>query len=135
MKVGIDSYCYHRYFGEIYPDQRTRASAGRFTISSNRAAELEVDGVSLGVLFLREPGAGYLTEIKAVLDELGMERVLAWGHPDGLEAGRNEEAWREMNALIPKAQFMGADIMRIVASSLMFRNEPHGPQIERSSGC
>jgi 3-oxoisoapionate decarboxylase len=25
---------------------------------------------------------------------------------------------------------MGADIMRIVASSLMFRNEPHGPQIE-----
>ena len=21
MKVGIDSYCYHRYFGEIHPDQ------------------------------------------------------------------------------------------------------------------
>ena len=35
-----------------------------------------------------------------------------------------------MNELIPKAQFMGADIMRIVASSLMFRNEPHGPQID-----
>ena len=41
-----------------------------------------------------------------------------------------EDAWREMNDLIPRAQFMGADIMRIVASSLMFRNEPHGPQIE-----
>jgi sugar phosphate isomerase/epimerase len=35
-----------------------------------------------------------------------------------------------MNALIPQAQFMGADIMRIVASSLMFRHEPHGPQID-----
>jgi sugar phosphate isomerase/epimerase len=35
----------------------------------------------------------------------------------------------EMNSLIPKAQSMGADIMRIVASSLMFRNEPHEPQI------
>ena len=22
MKVGIDSYCYHRYFGEVYPDQQ-----------------------------------------------------------------------------------------------------------------
>ena len=39
-----------------------------------------------------------------------------------------------MNALIPKAQFMGAEIMRIVASSLMFRNEPHGPQIEAVVG-
>jgi sugar phosphate isomerase/epimerase len=56
--------------------------------------------------------------------------VLAWGHPDGLEAGRNEAAWREMNSLIPKAECMGAGIMRIVASSLMFRNEPHAPQIE-----
>jgi len=35
-----------------------------------------------------------------------------------------------MNALIPKAQFMGADIMRIVASSLRFRYEPHAPQIK-----
>ena len=25
---------------------------------------------------------------------------------------------------------MGAEVMRIVASSLMFRNEPHGPQID-----
>jgi hypothetical protein len=21
MKVGIDSYCYHRFFGEVYPEQ------------------------------------------------------------------------------------------------------------------
>ncbi len=90
-----------------------------------------MDGVSLESCFFEslEPELP-LGEIKAALDEQGMERVLAWGHPDGLEAGRNEEAWREMNALIPKAQFMGADIMRIVASSLMFRNEPHGPQID-----
>ena len=54
----------------------------------------------------------YLKAIKDVLDEKGMERVLAWGHPDGLEAGRNTEAWREMNELIPRAQLMGAEIMR-----------------------
>jgi sugar phosphate isomerase/epimerase len=91
---------------------------------------LGVDGVSLESCFFESLEPGYLAEIKAVLDERGLERVLAWGHPDGLEAGRNERAWREMNALIPKAHFMGADIMRIVASSLMFRHEPHGPQIE-----
>jgi 3-oxoisoapionate decarboxylase len=48
----------------------------------------------------------------------------------GLEAGRNEAAWREMNDHIPEACHLGADIMRIVASSLKFRYEPHAPQIE-----
>jgi 3-oxoisoapionate decarboxylase len=130
MKVGIDSYCYHRYFGEIYPDQQDPGVRWSFRDFVHRAAELQVDGVSLESCFFESLEPEYLAEIKAVLDQRGMERVLAWGHPDGLEAGRNEQAWRDMNALIPKAQFMGADIMRIVASSLMFRNEPHGPQID-----
>ncbi len=130
MKVGIDSYCYHRYFGEIYPDQVDPGVRWTFQDFVARAAELEVDGVSLESCFFESLESGYLLDIKEALDEKGMERVLAWGHPDGLEAGRNEDAWREMNDLIPKAQFMGADIMRIVASSLMFRNEPHEPQIK-----
>jgi sugar phosphate isomerase/epimerase len=130
MKVGIDSYCYHRYFGEIYPDQEDPGVRWTFQDFVNRAAELEVEGVSLESCFFESLEPAYLGEIKAALDERGLERVLAWGHPDGLEAGRNEEAWREMNELIPRARFMGADIMRIVASSLMFRNEPHGPQID-----
>lgn len=130
MKVGIDSYCYHRYFGEVYPDQQDPGLRWTFHDFVNRAAELDVDGVSLESCFFESVEPGYLGEIKAALDEKGMERVLAWGHPDGLEAGRNEDAWREMNSLIPKARFMGADIMRIVASSLMFRYEPHEPQIE-----
>jgi sugar phosphate isomerase/epimerase len=129
MKVGIDSYCYHRYFGEIYPDQQDPGLRWTFQDFVQRAAALGVDGVSLESCFFKSLAPDYLSDIKAALDEKGLERVLAWGHPDGLEAGRNEVAWREMNALIPKAQFMGADIMRIVASSLMFRNEPHGPQI------
>lgn len=130
MKVGIDSYCYHRYFGDIYPDQQDPGVRWSFMDFVNRAAELDVDGVSLESCFFESLEPGYLTEIKDALDAKGLERVLAWGHPDGLEGGRNENAWKEMNSLIPKAQFMGADIMRIVASSLMFRFEPHGPQID-----
>ena len=130
MKVGIDSYCYHRYFGEVYPDQEDPGVRWTFQDFVNRAAELEVDGVSLESCFFESLEPDYLKAIKDALDEKGMERVLAWGHPDGLEAGRNTEAWREMNELIPRARLMGAEIMRIVASSLMFRNEPHGPQID-----
>lgn len=130
MKVGVDSYCYHRYFGEIYPDQQDPGVRWTFRDFLRRAVELAVDAVSLESCFFESLEPGYLGEIKAALDEHGLERVLAWGHPDGLEAGRNHEAWRQMNALIPKARLMGAGIMRVVASSLMFRHEPHGPQIE-----
>jgi 3-oxoisoapionate decarboxylase len=130
MKTGIDSYCYHRYFGEIYPDQTDPGKRWTFLDFVNRAIELEVGGVSLESCFFESFDEGYLGDMKAVLDKKQLERVLAWGHPDGLEAGRNEKAWRQMNALIPKARYLGADIMRIVASSLRFRNEPHAPQIK-----
>ncbi len=130
MKIGIDSYCYHRYFGEVYPDQQDPGTRWTFLDFVRRAGELGVDGVSLESCFFPSLDERFLAEVKAALDERGMERVLAWGHPDGLEGGRNQNAWREMNSLIPKAHAMGASIMRIVASSLMFRYEPHGPQIE-----
>ena len=130
MKVGIDSYCYHRYFGEIYPEQTDPGIRWTFRDFVNRAGELAVDGVSLESCFFESMEPAYLADMKSVLDEKRLERVLAWGHPDGLEAGRSENAWREMNSLIPKARYLGAGIMRIVASSLMFRNEPHGPQID-----
>jgi sugar phosphate isomerase/epimerase len=130
MKIGIDSYCYHRYFGEIYPDQPDPGVRWTFHDFVRRACELGVDDVSLESCFFESLEPGYLSELGAVLDEKGLSRVLAWGHPDGLEAGRNQDAWQQMNALIPKASCMGAKIMRIVASSLMFRHQPHGPQIE-----
>ena len=130
MNVGIDSYCYHRYFGEVYPDQQDPGVRWTFHDFVNRAVELGVQSVSLESCFFESTEPVYLGQLKAVLDEKGLERVLAWGHPDGLEAGRNRDAWREMNSLIPKARLLGADVMRIVASSLQFRYQPHGPQIE-----
>ena len=130
MKTGIDSYCYHRYFGEIYPDQSDPGERWTFRDFVNRAVELEVDAVSLESCFFESFDEGYLGEMNAVLDEKELDRVLAWGHPDGLEAGRNEKAWHELNALIPKARNLGAEIMRIVASSKKFRDEPHAPQLE-----
>jgi sugar phosphate isomerase/epimerase len=57
--------------------------------------------------------------------------VFAWGHPDGLERGLNPEAFAEMKRLIPSAKLMGADVMRVTGSSLMFRHENHGEQLAR----
>ncbi len=39
MKVGIDSYCYHRFFGEVYPQQRRPANGMTLEDFLNRALE------------------------------------------------------------------------------------------------
>jgi sugar phosphate isomerase/epimerase len=130
MKVGIDSYCYHRFFGEVYPDQKPPAKKMTMEDFLTRAAELKVDGVSLESCFFPSYDPAWFKDLKAQLDASSFDRVFAWGHPDGLERGKNFAAYDEMVAMIPHARAIGADVMRVVGSSLMFRHEPHGPQID-----
>jgi sugar phosphate isomerase/epimerase len=128
--IGIDSYCYHRFFGEVYPGQKAPQKNMTMEDFLCRAKELEVDGVSLESCFFPSFDSGYLKDLKAQLDDLGLERVYAWGHPDGLERGKSEAAFKDMISQIPNAGAIGAKVMRVTGSSLMFRHEPHGPQIE-----
>ncbi|MBI9048781.1 MAG: sugar phosphate isomerase/epimerase [Anaerolineaceae bacterium] len=131
MKIGIDSYCYHRFFGEVYPGQKAPAKNMTMQDFLKRAKELDVDGVSLESCFFPvDADAAWFKDLKDQLDEYKFERVYAWGHPDGLERGKNMAAYDEMVTGIPIAKSIGADVMRVVGSSLMFRHEPHEPQIE-----
>mgnify|MGYP001549253461 CR=1 FL=1 len=70
MKVGIDSYCYHRFFGEVYPHQNAPAKQMTMEDFIRRAKELDVDGVSLESCFIPRFDKAYLSEIKGMLDEL-----------------------------------------------------------------
>ena len=88
MKTAIDSYCYHRYFGEVYPQQP--APPSRMTLEEflHRASELQVDGVSLESCFIPSLDAGYLTQVRDLLDEYKLDRVFAWAIPTA--GGRSE---------------------------------------------
>jgi sugar phosphate isomerase/epimerase len=130
MKIGIDSYCYHRFFGEVYPMQKPSASAYTMDSFLDRAKTLGCDGVSLESCFFPEFGEKYLTGLRRKLDNLGFDRVYAWGHPDGLEAGGNPKAKADMLAHIEYAKLIGAPVMRVVGSSLMFRFAPHELQLK-----
>ena len=133
MKVGIDSYCYHRFLGEVYDHQNPPAKQMTMEDFIKRAKELDVDGVSLESCFFPRFDSAYLSEVKGMLDECNFDRVYAWGHPDGLEGGKNEAAYDEMVDHIEYANAIGAKVMRVVGSSLMFRFEDHGPQIQKLS--
>jgi len=131
MKVGIDSYCYHRMFGEVYDDQKPPPRKWTLEQFIDRAKELGVDGVSLESCFIPRFDASYLSEVKGRLDAAKLDRVFAWGHPDGLEGGRNEKAFDDMMKSMEYARAIGADVMRVCGASLMFRNEPHKPMLEK----
>ena len=132
MKVGIDSYCYHRFFGEVYPQQAQPPSRMSLEDFIDRARELEVDGVSLESCFIdKKDDPGYLGSVRDRLDDYGLDRVYAWGHPDGLEGGRNQAEYKEMVRSLEHAQTIGAKVMRVVGSSSMFRFEDHQEQIRR----
>ena len=130
MKVGIDSYCFHRYFGEVYDHQTPPDKNMTMEDFLAYAKELDVDGVSLESCFFPTFEEAWFKDLKAQLDDYGFDRVYAWGHPDGLEAGKNRDEYHSMVNQIKNAKLIGADVMRVVASSLMFRFEPHGPQID-----
>ena len=64
MKIGIDSYCYHRFFGEVYPNQKPAARPYSMDSVLDRAKDLGCDGVSLESCFFPEFGERYLTGLR-----------------------------------------------------------------------
>ncbi len=130
MKIGIDSYCFHRFFGEVYPQQKQPPFQMTMDDFLDYAKELGVDGVSLESCFFPSFDREYLADLKAKLDQYGFDRVYAWGHPDGLERGQKPSEYDDMIRSIERAVAIGADVMRVVGSSFTWRKEPHGPQVK-----
>lgn len=133
MKIGIDSYCYHRYFGEVYTNQTVPKNRMSFEDFIRRSIEFEVDGVSLETCFIPNFEESHLKKMKDIMDKGGLEPVVAWGHPDGLEGGKNKSALENMKKHFKTCHTLNARVMRIVCSSMAFRNEPHLLQIKRLS--
>lgn len=98
-----------------------------------RSIEFKVDGVSLETCFIPNFEEGYLKKMKDIIDKGGLERVVAWGHPDGLEGGKNKSALEDMKKHFRTCHILNAKVMRIVCSSMAFRNESHPVQIKRLS--
>ena len=116
MKLAIDSYCYHRYFGEWY-DGLQHDVGVRWTIDDflRRADSLGVTGVSLEACFFPDIDDRFLGELRDGLDNRRIERVWAWGHPNGLASGSDPGAADDLRRHLGFARSAGASVMRICA--------------------
>ncbi|MDP6542864.1 MAG: sugar phosphate isomerase/epimerase family protein [Phycisphaerae bacterium] len=131
MKIGIDSYCFHRYFGELYENQPEPAEGITCDEFLDRAIALGVDGVSWETCFFEQYTAEYYQGLKDKMDSAGLECIVAWGHPAGLEGGENVAAIDDMNSHHETCRIMNTNVLRMVGSHFGLRNTPHRPQMDR----
>jgi sugar phosphate isomerase/epimerase len=126
LKIGIDSYCFHRYFGEIYEDTQTDPGT-RWRMEKeflDWALPMDVDEIALESCFFDALDDGLCAEIRARLDETGVDRVLGWGHPEGLWGGTRPEELEALKRHLPQVRKLGSTRMRICAASMNYAKTP-----------
>jgi sugar phosphate isomerase/epimerase len=123
VRIGIDSYSYHRLLGEVRsgegaPAQALSGAAALVAEMIDAGAEV----LSLETVFLDPPArldAGALVGAAR-----GREIAVAWGHPYGLRWGADPAALADLLAWIDVAPRLGARIVRCVAAHPALRDGP-----------
>ena len=114
MKPAVDSYCWHRQFGDWYPDiQRDPGIRVSVWDVIERAKALGLAGISLESCYMPPMDPATTARLATVLAKGGLEPVWAWGHPNGLSSGANPAAAKDLIAHIAIARAVGAKVMRI----------------------
>lgn len=120
LRVGIDSYTYHRRFGEVRPREVAVEAGWTTRHFVDRCFEMKVDGVSLETCFLDGTSTRHLSDLHRILDDAALDRVLAWGHPGGLEMGRTPQRLADALEAVDHAEAIGAELLRIVVGTTRF---------------
>ena len=132
MKVGIDTYSYHRFFGEIREGEEDPGIRWTTWDFLDRAAELEVDGVSLETCYLDLDDPAFRERLAGFLTDSGLEAVIAWGHPGGLEMGKPDRRLQDLLAMIDIAASLGISLVRLVVGTYThWGMEPPDASVER----
>jgi sugar phosphate isomerase/epimerase len=114
MKAAVDSYCWHRQFGDWYPEiQRDPGVRVSIWEVIARAKALGLAGISLEACYMPPLVGDMVARLRAALEGAGLEPVWAWGHPNGLGSGAKPEAAKDLIAHIAIAKDVGARVMRI----------------------
>lgn len=140
LRVGIDSYSYHRRYGELRAGETAAPGTPWPLVPApvlEHARSLGVDDVFLETCYLPEP------EVidASMLDAGGVRVGFSWGHPwpegafHGLDGGRTPAAEDHLARWIGAAARLGHAVMRITLGSPASRGtEPAAVLVDRLIG-
>ncbi len=119
MKVGIDGFCYHRWFGQAYPGLEQVPTTPMTVLDFvDKAAELGADGLAVESFMLPtdpEQAAAAAADVSRRAAAAGLDLMWAWGHPNGLGSGASPEALDDLRRHADLAAAQGVRVMRICA--------------------
>jgi sugar phosphate isomerase/epimerase len=129
MKIGVDNYCYHRYFGEIYAGQKNPGIKWTLHDFLNHidVKHKELEAVSFESCFITHEEK---KELPSLLKNVDYEVVFAWGHPNGFMDRNISDVLSEIKEYLELSNQLGQDKIRIAASSIAYYNKPHIPQVD-----
>ncbi len=129
MKIGVDNYCYHRYFGEIYEGQKNPGKKWNLHNFLNHIGvnHKELEAISFETCFVTP---GEKNELTRLLKDVDYEVVFAWGHPNGFMDVNITDALSEIKEYLELSNKLGQDKIRIAASSIAYYNTPHSSQVD-----
>lgn len=113
MQVGIDTYCYHRLYGEIRPGEespRTQWTSPRDAIDHARAVGAE--WIFFETHLLAGPAA--LSECLDAPDSNPLRVGLSWGGSVGFDGGKSQTAEHDLLRWLDFASKAGIELCRIV---------------------
>jgi sugar phosphate isomerase/epimerase len=128
VRIGIDSYSYHRYFGEIYKGQKDPGIRWNLIdfFKHVREAHRDIEAISLETCFINEKEK---KGIVSIVKDSDYDVMFAWGHPNGFMDINIDEAVNEITEYVKLTKAIGLKVLRIAASSIAYYERPHLAQV------
>ena len=128
MKLGVDQYAYHRYFGEVYGAHPDPEESWDLSTFLDHIRKLPLEALSLESCFLPDSEETILS----ALTGLDLDLAFAWGHPDGFMNIDEAKAIEEIEKYLRLSQIFNSRVLRVTGSSINYFHQSHQPQIARS---
>lgn len=135
VSIGVDSYSYHRFFGEVRAGEARASETWTCADLLDRVPRPSVEVLGLETCHLAGTSLDDIQQVADVCTRRHRDLVLTWGHPEGVAMGHRREGWRELDRLLDVAAACGIRLAQIVLGGpRQYRAEPEATMVRRLAG-
>jgi sugar phosphate isomerase/epimerase len=125
---GIDSFSFHRYFGETSRWELPSDISWRTEDFFDFVRAHKLNLITLQTAYLDYDDPATQSEIKNWIQDNYL--AFTWGHPNGFDGGRNQQALANATLWLERSSELGLDQMRIVLGNHLNYSQPATERFE-----